>query len=43
MSQNAANVAGVVTAEIPAVGPAKPVGFVRQARLISGIQNDEGQ
>src|SRR5947207_10350734 len=35
MSQNAANVAGVVTAEIPAVGPAKPVGFVRQARLIS--------
>src|SRR5258706_16206496 len=37
MSQNVANVAGVVAAEIPAAAPAKPAGFVRQARLISGL------
>src|SRR4051812_44141637 len=36
MSQNAANVGGVVAAEISAA-PLKPAGFVRQARLISGL------
>src|SRR5207245_4906675 len=38
MSQNVANVAGVAAAaEMTAAEPAKPVGFVRQARLISGL------
>src|SRR5712671_4133040 len=37
MSQNVANVEGVVAAEVPAAAPGRPVGFVRQARLISGL------
>src|SRR3954470_24949438 len=37
MSQNAANVIGVAAAQAPVSSPAKPVGFVKQARLISGL------
>ena len=37
MSQNVANLTGIVAADIPPTAPAKPVGFVKQARLISGL------
>src|SRR6476660_6922357 len=36
MSQNVANIAGVPV-EAPPAAPSKPVGFVQQARLISGL------
>ncbi|HEV8608095.1 MAG TPA: murein biosynthesis integral membrane protein MurJ [Tepidisphaeraceae bacterium] len=37
MSQNAANVVGVEVAQVETAPADKPVGFVRQARLISGL------
>jgi putative peptidoglycan lipid II flippase len=37
MSQNAANVIEVAAAQPPVASPPKPVGFVKQARLISGL------
>src|SRR5437868_7467823 len=37
MSQNVANVVGLTPRALPDIPPAKPAGFIKQARLISGL------